>query len=90
MAEERNSAKDYVFRYGLEPDGKRRAVYPDPLVEMIREQLENMLNIVIPVEGQREVRVDGFKLLSDRKRIYRIFAADQEFPEADFSSERYL
>jgi len=69
---------DYVFRYRLE--GKKEAVYEDPLLEMIRAQLENMLNIIIPVEGQREVKVNGFKLLRDRRTAYKIFPQEQEPP----------
>lgn len=79
---------DYVFRYKL--NGKKEPLYPDPLVEMIRAQMENILNIVIPLEGQREVKIDGFKLLRDRKRVYKIFAKEQEPPEVDFFQERYL
>lgn len=70
---------EYVFRYRL--DGKREAVYQDPLLEMIRAQLENILNIIIPVDGQREVKIDGFKLLRDRKTVYRIFPQEQDFLE---------
>lgn len=71
---------DYVFRYRLEVEDKGEPIYHDPLVEMIREQMENLLNIVIPVEGQREVKIDGFKLLRDRERIYKIFAQEEENP----------
>jgi len=78
--------KEYVFRYKLEP--KKEALYPDPLLEMIRAQLENILNIVIPLDGQREVKIDGFKLLRDRQRVYKIFSKEQEL--GDFLQERYL
>lgn len=67
----------YVFRYRL--DGKKEAVSQDPLLEMVRAQLENILNVIIPVEGQREVKLDGFKLLRDRKTVYRIFPREQDF-----------
>ncbi len=65
------SQEDYVFRYRLEP--QKGGAYQDRLVEMMRAQLENILNIVIPVCGEREVKVDGFKLLRDREGIYKIF-----------------
>ena len=73
MAKESAPVEDYVFHYPLrlEPDG--RAVYQDPLLEMIRAQLENILNLVIPVSGEKELKVDGFKLLRDTETIYRIF-----------------
>ena len=72
---------DYVFRYKL--DDSTEPVYSDPLLEMIRAQLESILDVVIPVQGQREVRIDGFKLLRDRSTVYRIFPQEQE------SSDRF-
>lgn len=69
---------DYIFRYKL--DGKKEPVYQDPLLEMIRAQMENILNIIIPLEGQREVKIDGFKLLQDRRTVYKIFPQEQEPP----------
>jgi hypothetical protein len=72
---------DYVFRYKL--DGGTEPVYSDPLLEMIRAQLESILDVVIPVEGQREVRIDGFKLLRDRSTVYRISPQEKE------SSDRF-
>ena len=70
--EAKSTSKDYVFRYRLEPRAKE-PLYRDPLVEMVRAQLENILNIVIPLNGDREVKVDGFKMLNDRKTTYKIF-----------------
>lgn len=77
--------KEHVFRYKL--DGDHEPVYPDPLAEMVREQLESILNIAIPVSGQREVKIDGFKLLRDRTRVYSIFAKGRELPQDDFLQE---
>ena len=34
---------------------------------------DNILNLVIPVSGDEELKVDGFKLLRDRDTIYKIF-----------------
>ena len=77
---------DYVFRYKL--DSSKTPVSKDPLLEMIRAQLESILNVVIPVEGQREVKIDGFKLLRDRRTIHKIFP--QEQASLDFFEERPL
>lgn len=65
--------EDYVFRYPLQVEGKGQPVYQDPLLEMVRSLLESLLNVVILVQGDREVKVDGFKLLRDRKTTYPIF-----------------
>ena len=70
--EKSEKTDEYVFRYQLEPRAKE-PLYRDPLVEMVRAQLENVLNIVILLNGNREAKVDGFKLLNDRKTTYKIF-----------------
>ena len=70
---------DYVFRYEL--DRGVEPVYSDPLLEMIRAQLESILDVVIPMEGEREVRIDGFKLLRDRSTIHKIFPQEKDFSE---------
>ena len=77
---------DYIFRYKL--DSSKIPVSKDPLLEMIRAELENILNVVVPVEGQREVKIDGFKLLRDRRTIHKIFPQEQE--SSDFFEERPL
>ena len=77
---------DYIFRYKL--DSSKTPVFKDPLLAMIRAQLESILNVVIPVEGQREVKIDGFKLLRDRRTIHKIFPQEQE--SSDFFEERPL
>jgi len=67
--------RDYVFRYPLQAGekGPGEPMYHDRLVEMFRVQLRNILDLVIPVCGEKEVKIDGFKLLSNDRRIYRIF-----------------
>ena len=73
MVEKGGHPGDYAFRYRLDSDDGDGARYPDPLVEMVRAQLENILNVALPLSGGREVLVDGFKLLRDRDTVYRIF-----------------
>ncbi len=77
---------DYIFRYKLDSD--KAPVGKDPLLEMIRAQLESIMNVIIPVEGQREVKIDGFKLLRDRRTIHKIFPQEQE--SSDFFEEHPL
>jgi hypothetical protein len=77
---------DYIFRYKL--DSGKAPVDKEPLLEMIRTQLESILNVVILVEGQREVKIDGFKLLRDRRTIHKIFHKEQQ--SSDFFNERPL
>ncbi len=67
--------QDYVFRYKLDLDKEqsKTPMYHDKLVEMIRGQLEQLLNIVVLMEGDRELRPSGFKLLANPDNIYNVF-----------------
>jgi membrane-associated protease RseP (regulator of RpoE activity) len=78
MADKSTPSEDYPFRYQLMPETDGDIVYQDPLTEMIRAQLANILNIVVPVSGGKEVKVDGFKLLRDRNTTYRVFARESD------------
>ncbi|MDO8671177.1 MAG: hypothetical protein Q7O66_07070 [Dehalococcoidia bacterium] len=76
MAKVREAAgNEYVFRYQLRPEDEvaEAPFYEDRLLEMIRQQLANLLNLVVPVYEGREVKIDGFKLLSDPDIVYEIF-----------------
>lgn len=61
---------EHVFHYKLEENGKQQ--YKDAVLELIRSQIGNLLDIAILTYGGRELNVDGFKLLSDRASIYDI------------------
>ena len=78
MAEKSAPSEDYVFRYRLRLEPDRNALYQDPLMEMIRAQLANILNLVIPVAGGKELKLDGFKLLRDRDTIHKIFSREPD------------
>jgi len=66
--------EDYQFRYRLEPEkAEKERVYSDPLIELIRSQLEQLLNLVILTYQGEDVRVDGFRPLNTPERIYEIF-----------------
>ena len=70
---------DYVFRYKLDRNSTQAST--DPLLEMIRSQLESILNVVVLMEGDREVKVEGFKLLGDRSTIHEVFPQREESPD---------
>jgi hypothetical protein len=63
---------DYVFRYPLVTGG-HDPVYHDPLVEMIRVLLESLLDVVVLTYGGKEVKADGFRLLTRPEEEFRIF-----------------
>ena len=70
---EKSPPEDYIFRYPLRLEPASNAIYPNAVTEMIRAQLQCLLNLVIPVAGGKEVKIDGFKLLRDRDKVYDIF-----------------
>jgi len=66
------SARDYIFRYRLNPadagcDGSDRPT------EMVKKQLRHLLELIVPCAGEQEVKIDGFKLLNNREVIYELF-----------------
>lgn len=78
-SEERDSEQDdYVFRFRVEPSSAGEGVYDDPLVELIRGQLADLLDAVILTDHGRRVRVDGFRLLQDPDNQYEIFPQSGE------------
>jgi len=71
---------DFVFRFSLdsrergEPDG-------EALAAMAREQLSNILDIVIPYYRGERVRIDSFAFANQPDRIFRLTeekTADEE------------
>lgn len=80
------SNEDYVFQYKLDHRGNEESHYAqDRLLEVIREEMKNILDIVLPTHGDQEVKVDGFKLLKDRNKIHKIFSQDIEEKSEDES-----
>jgi len=73
MADKSAPSEDHIFRYQLRPDRSRAALHPDPATVIIRAQLENILNVVVPIVGGQEQKVDGFRLLRDRGTTYELF-----------------
>lgn len=48
------------------------SVYDDKLIEMIRRQLEILLDVVTLTQNGNEIMIDGFKLRCDKEQNYRI------------------
>jgi|GEM_PF-836297 len=63
---------EYVFRFRVQPSSGN-AAYDDPLIELIRGQLADLLDSVILTDHGRRVRVDGFRLLQDPETQHHIF-----------------
>ncbi len=69
--------EDFVFRFSLEATEPESGAYEEPLLELIRGQLADLLDAVVLTYHGKRVRVDGFRLLQDPDTQYRIH------PEAD-------
>jgi len=82
-AEEPCGQGDYVFRFRVNAAAGEEAVYSDPLVELIRGQLADLLDAVVLTEQGRRVRVDGFRLLQEPDIQYRIFPQSRDGHTAD-------
>jgi hypothetical protein len=66
----RGAAKgDSVFRFDLQLKGRKR-LYDDMMVELVREQLCNILDVAVLTAAGKEIRIDGFKFLDDKKNIF--------------------
>jgi len=69
--------EDYIFRFPLEPQRPEETGCDDPLVELIRGQLADLLDAVVLTHHGQRVRVDGFRLLQDPDTQYEIFPRHQ-------------
>ena len=71
--EQPDSDGDFVFRFPIGASEPNEQGYADPLLELIRGQLADLLQAVVLTDHGRRVRVDGFRLLRDPDTQYDIF-----------------
>jgi membrane-associated protease RseP (regulator of RpoE activity) len=75
-----NKEDEYIFRYPL---GEREAgTRRDSLQEMVRTQMESLLNLLSLYQGGEEVKVDGFRMMNDGESIHPIFPSGTDKAEA--------
>ena len=72
-AEESGEENDYVFRFPLTALVADEQGYSDPLLELIRGQLADLLDAVVLTCKGEEVKVDGFRLMQDSESCYEVF-----------------
>lgn len=75
MAEE----TEYVFRYPIEENVHEDK--GDPLLGMIRIQLQSLFKLLALYHQGEEVQADGFRLMNEREAIHPIFPLAGEIPE---------
>jgi len=73
MSEDLPPRGEYVFRYPLHPGPVPSGTHPNRLTEMLREQLQNLLDLLVPVSGTRDQRVNAFRLLNDPEHVHPLY-----------------
>lgn len=71
--------QDYIFRYQINPPEKENI--RNPLLELMRMELASLLDLLTLFHKGREIKVDGFRLLNERKTIHEIFLPQGEKEE---------
>jgi hypothetical protein len=74
---EENTSKDFVFRYPLSSEEVQQSdtLYDDRLVELFRQQLINLLDVVELTYQGEVVKVDGFAFLYDPRKTFKLFGS---------------
>jgi len=75
---------DYPFRYPIEE--KEKSGQQDPLLEMIRIQLQSLLKLLSIYQKGEEVKPDGFRLMNEREVIHPIFLSEAGRDESQIKS----
>ncbi len=70
--------EDFVFRFGLEELNPSEVGYDDPLLELIRGQLADLLDAAILTYHGQRVMIDGFRLIQEPDTQYEIFPRQGE------------
>ena len=62
--------REHIFRYKLDKGNKHPG--KNALAELIASQLQDLLDVVVLTQGGKELKVDGFKLLSDQAAVHEV------------------
>jgi len=65
---------DYIFRFRI--DSQREGNNPDePLVDLVRCQLADLLKVAVLTYNGKRVKVTGFQFLNDTEREHEIWVS---------------
>ncbi|MCK4331894.1 MAG: hypothetical protein KAW81_04965, partial [Dehalococcoidia bacterium] len=67
------TSEDRVFRYKLDLESRKTPVYHHRLAELVRATLDSLLNVVVPLEVGEDVKIDAFRWLMDKEKVYQVF-----------------
>ena len=68
-----NGGDEYVFRFRLDPSAGDDRGPDDPLLELVRGQIADLLRVVVLTYHGRRVMVDGFHFLKEPDTIHMLF-----------------
>ena len=68
-----NGGDEYVFRFRLDPSAADDKGSDDPLLELVRGQIADLLRVVVLTYHGRRVMVDGFQFLKEPDTIHMLF-----------------
>lgn len=63
---------DYIFRYRLEQPKRMTSITSARSMLVPGELFRSLLDILVPCTGDKEVRIDGFKMLNDRSVVHKL------------------
>ena len=67
------TSQDHIFNFKLDLDSEGKPIYHYRLAELVRVILENLLNIVVPLKLDKDIKIDGFRWLMDKENSYQLF-----------------
>jgi hypothetical protein len=74
MARNKKNAedKDYIYHFRLEqpPSGKKTG---DALTDLVRFQLQSLLDVIVLTKGGIDLEADGFRFLESGSPVHKIF-----------------
>jgi hypothetical protein len=71
--------EDYIWRFRVDDISKKRS-NEDVTVEYIRRQLEELLNFVKLTYNEKNVPINGFKLINNLDMNYTLFVKPKNHP----------
>ncbi len=55
------NSDEFIWHYKIDYKPTEEALYDDPIVEMIRTEIQNLLQIVVLTKDGTRVQINGFK-----------------------------
>ena len=86
-AESEHGDTDFVWRFRLH-EKPLDPKFEDSQLEWIRVQWEQLLNLCVPMSGDQDVKIDGFRLMRDLESTFPIFSDDPRWTDRNTGRSR--